>query len=258
MGRFRRFLPISVGLIFGLSLAMGSVAQATEADSEVDQDVLDAIREQIPEGAPGESDLTEADEEFGQLVSLFGESTDVANFGSGSVLTGPCGGYAYSYDEDGQLLDAALDFGDSGPPVDLLEGGAAFTSGNPFEVDTRGVVVYYGFMPDIGDGPLNHSWYIKTSGISLDEGGDPNTGGNNRNVGLVDLANDLPVKFSATVQVEGELMSDNLASCIGKGHVKFIGNGLTDPVGAAGLALLGGGIFGLLFNARPAMTFKAG
>ncbi len=53
------------------------------------------------------------------------------------------------------------------------------------------------------------------------------------------------------------MMSDNLATCFGKGHVSVEGDGLTDPVGIAGLALLGGGLFGLLFNARPAMTYKS-
>ena len=54
------------------------------------------------------------------------------------------------------------------------------------------------------------------------------------------------------------MMSETQPDCIGKGHVKFIGNGLTDPVGLAGVALLGGGIFGLLFNARPAYTYRSG
>jgi hypothetical protein len=119
------------------------------------------------------------------------------------------------------------------------------------------VVTYFGFDPESGDGPLNHSWYVKTSGISLDKGGDPNTNLKNRATGLVDLANDLPVKFSAKVKVEGQLTADNLPPCVGRGYVEFIGNGLTDPVGLGALALLGGGIFGLLFNARPARTWKA-
>jgi hypothetical protein len=117
-------------------------------------------------------------------------------------------------------------------------------------------VTYFGFMPQTGDGPMNHSWFIKTSGISLDSGGDPNTAGDNRNAGTVDLGEDLPVKFSANVKINGELTSDNLAPCVGEGNVEFIGNGLTDPVGIAALALLGGGLLGLLFNARPAMTYR--
>ena len=71
-------------------------------------------------------------------------------------------------------VDAAADWGDDNPPVDLLDGGQAFTTSNRFKVDTRGVVVYYGFMPHEGDGPIDHEWEVKTSGISLDSGGDPN------------------------------------------------------------------------------------
>lgn len=250
MRRFRRGLVLATGVMLGLGLAVGALAQSTGDDA------LDAIRELIPEGEPGEYDLTEADAEFRQLVSLFGASSQVADFGTGSQLTGPCGGFAYSYDKDGMLIDAAMDVGDGDPPVDLLDGGQAFTSGNAFKVDTRGVVVYFGFAPETGDGPLNHRWFIKTSGISIDKGGDPNTIRNNRNTGLVDLAEDLPVKFSAKVRIEGEMMSESLATCVGKGHVDFLGNGLTDPVGLAALALLGGGFFGLLFNSRPAMTYK--
>lgn len=231
-------------------LGVGSAALAQ------DEGTLDEIRQLIPEGEPGEYDLTEADAEFGELVALFGESSEVADFGTGSELSGPCGGFAYSYDADGQLLDAAADAGDDNPPVDLLDGGQAFTAGNPFKVDTSGVVVYFGFAPRAGDGPLDHRWSIKTGGVSVDEGGDPNPNGKNRNAGLVDLDQDLPVKFSAKVKVEGRMDSTNLASCVGKGHVEFIGNGLLDPIGIGGLLLLGGGIFGLLFNARPARTWK--
>ncbi len=249
----KRAFVLTVGTLLVLGLALGAIAQDPPSTGD---DALDALRELIPEGEPGEYDLTEADEEFGQLVVLFNESTQVGDFGTGSQLTGPCGGFAYSYDENGDLIDAAMDVGDSAAPVDLLDGGQAFTSSNAFKVDTRGVVIYYGFSPRMGDGPLNHRWFIKTSGISLDKGGDPNTIRNNRNVGLVDLDEDLPVKFSAKVKISGEMMSESLATCIGKGHVDFLGNGLTDPVGLAALALLGGGFFGLLFNSRPAMTYK--
>lgn len=257
MKQFIRPLIGGACLVLGLFVSVGPVADAGDtAPPSIDEETLDAIRASIPEGNPGKYDLTEASDEFGRLVALLGASSAVADFGTGSQLTGPCGGYAYSYGEDGSRIDAAFDAGDGSPPIDLLDGGQAFTSGNPFKVDTRGVVTYYGFAPASGDGPLNHQWFIKTSGISVDKGGDPNTVGNNRNTGLVDLAKDLPVKFSANVKVEGELKSQNLETCFGKGHVEFIGNGLTDPVGIAGLVLLGGGIFGLLFNARPAMTSK--
>lgn len=239
-----------------LVVAGGSARAGDEAPPPIDDQVLDEIRAGIPEGEPGEWDLVEGDGEFGRLVALLGQTTSVGDFGDGSQLTGMCGGYAYSYDENGKLIDAVVDIGDDGPPIDLIDGTQAFTSSNPFKVDTRGVVSYFGFSPQVGDGPLNHSWYVKTSGISLDKGGDPNTGMKNRNAGLVDLADDLPVKFSAKVKVEGEMTSANQPPCIGKGHVDFLGNGLTDPVGLGALALLGGGIFGLLFNARPARTWK--
>jgi hypothetical protein len=245
-------------LVVGVMCALGGgAAEAGDLPPpSIDDEALDEIRELIPEGDPGEYDLDEADMLFGQLVELTGLSTEVDDFGSGSTLIGPCGGFAFSFDSDGRRIDAAVDGGDDGPPLDLLEGGQAFTSDNPFRVDTRGVVVYFGFSPRSGDGPMDHRWSIKTSGISLDSGGDPNTSGNNRNAGVVDLAEDLPVKFSAKVKVEGEMTAENLAPCVGKGHVEFIGNGLTDPVGLAGLALLGGGLFGILFNARPARTWK--
>lgn len=240
--------------IGGLVLLVGSSPAAAQDDG-LDQSTLDALRAEVPEGEPGDDDIQEGDDRFGRLVAILGQNT-IVNIGSSSKLEGVCGGYAYSFDEDGELIDAAMAFGDGSPPVDVLDGGQAFTSSNRFKVDTRGLVQYYGFMPRSGDGPENHEWTIKTSGISLDSGGDPNENLKNRNAGIVDLAEDLPVKFSANVEVSGRLDSDNIGACVGEGHVEFIGNGLTDPVGLAALALLGGGIFGLLFNARPAMTYK--
>lgn len=244
-----------VAAAIGTLAVVGAGAPAGAAPP-ISDDALDQIRGLIPEGEPGEYDLDEADMLYEQLVSLTNTSAEVADFGDGSKLEGPCGGFAFSYDSDGRRIDAAFDAGDDAPPIDLLTGEQAFTASNPFQVDTRGVVVYFGFAPRSGEGPLDHRWEITTSGISVDSGGDPNTSGNNRNAGIVDLAEDLPVKFSAVVRVEGRMDSANLAPCVGQGHVEFIGNGLTDPVGIAGLALLGGGLFGLLFNARPAKTWK--
>ena len=244
-----------VALIVGVGLLAAADVGAQDDDGD---ESLEELRALIPEGEPGEYDLTEADALYGQLADTYGASTAVQDFGTGSELTGVCGGFAYSYDEDGQLLDAAADWGDDNPPVDLLDGGQAFTSGNRFKVDTRGVVIYYGFMPHEGDGPLDHEWDVKTSGISLDSGGDPNPNAENRNAGLVDLNDDLPVKFSANAKVTGELTSTNIGDCVGEGHVEFIGNGLADPVGIAAIALFAGGLLGLLFNARPAMTWKEG
>lgn len=238
----------------GTLVVLASLASGHPSAAQDDPDPMPG--DLVPEGFPGEYDITEADAAFGQLADAYGRSTDVADFGDGSRLTGPCGGFAFSYDEDGGLIDAALDLGDAGPPVDLLGGGQAFTAGNPFEVDTRGQVVYFGFAPMNGDGPIDHRWSITTSGISVDSGGDPNSDAKNRNAGVVDLGEELPVKFTAVVRVSGEMSSQNLASCTGEGHVKFLGNGLTDPVGLGALALLGGGLVGILFNARPAWTWK--
>jgi hypothetical protein len=247
-------------LIGGIALlvVLGSLGGARAGAQDEGDGSLDAVRALIPEGEPGEYDLTEGDALFGQLAEAYGAPFATNDFDDDSKLTGQCGGFAYSYDEDGALLDAAADFGDDAPPVDLLDGGQAFTSGNRFKVDTRGVVVYYGFMPRDGDGPLDNKWSIKTSGISLDSGGDSNAAAENRNSGRVDLADDLPVKFSANAKVTGELTSANIGDCDGEGHVEFIGNGLTDPVGIAAIALFAGGLLGLLFNARPASTWREG
>lgn len=251
-----RYLRILAAFaVVGAATLMLSLVQAGVAVGQAEQD-LDELRELVPEGDPGEFDLAEADLLYQAMVEAYGRTATTSDFGDGSVLTGPCGGWAFSYDGDGALIDAAFDSGDDNPPVDVLDGGQAFTSGNPFKVDTKGVVAYYGSAPQSGDGPLNHRWEIVTSGISIDSGGDPNPNAKNRNSGLVDLADQLPFSFAAKVRVEGEMRSDNLAACIGKGHVEFLGNGLTSPVGLAGLALLGGGLFGLLFNARPATTWK--
>jgi hypothetical protein len=244
-----------VGVALGvLTLAVGAPARAQDDRSSTD--ALEQLRELVPEGTPGDYDITKADAIYGQIAELVGLTTAVDDFGSGSQLTGPCGGFAYSYDDDGFLLDAAADLGDASPPIDLIDGGQAFTSDNPFRVDTSGVVLYYGFSPRDGDGPHEHQWTIKTSGVSVDSGGDPNAQGKNRNVGLVDLDEQLPFDFSARVTVNGDMTSQNLEECIGEGHVEFIGGGLLSAIGIAALAVFAGGLVGLLFNARPATTWK--
>ena len=239
-----------LGLTLGFGLATGGASYAgTEPPFPLDElEALDPTNEDF--------NIEDAEAEFAELAALVAASTDVGDFGGGSSLTGPCGGFAFSYNEAGERIDAAIDLGDGGPPIDLISGGQAFTSGNPFKVDTQGVVTYFGFMPQTGDGPMKHSWSIKTSGVSIDSGGHPNDAGNNRNAGIVNLKDDLPIKFSAKVQISGSLTSENLAECAGEGYVEFQGDGLVGPLGLLGLALLGGGIVGLLFNARPAMTYK--
>ena len=251
MGRTLRSAIAITGLAVGVGLSFGAMSRAAD---EPPPAPYDQIRDLIPPAEPVDVNVDTAGAEFTQIAALVATST--SEFGDGSKLTGECGGLAYSYGESGDLIDAAIDLGDDNPPIDLLEGGQAFTSGNPFQVDTRGVVAYYGFMPQEGVGPQNHSWFIETSGVTLDSGGSANVDGQNRNAGTVDLGEDLPVKFSAKTTINGELTSDNLAPCVGEGNIEFIGNGLTDPVGIAAMVLLGGGLVGLLFNARPAMTYR--
>jgi hypothetical protein len=244
-----------VGIALGvLTLALGASARAQGDGSG--NDALEQLHELVPIGEPGQYDTDEADAIYGQIAELVGRSTAVDDFGPGSRLTGPCGGFAYSYDDHGFLLDAAADLGDASPPIDLIDGRQAFTADNPFKVDTSGVVLYYGFSPRDGDGPHEQRWTIRTSGTSVDSGGDPNPIGKNRNVGLVDLDEQLPFDFSAVVTVTGDMTSQNLEACIGEGHVEFIGGGLLTLIGFASLAVFAGGLVGLLFNARPARTWK--
>lgn len=249
MNRTARRVVGLLGLTLGLGLAVGAVSHAGAGPPPIPLDdiVFDPTNDDI--------DIEEAAEEFDKLEVLVLASTDPSTFGGGSTLTGPCGGVAFSFGENGEIIDAAMDLGDNSPPIDLTSGGQAFTSGNPFKVDTQGVVVYFGFMPKAGAGPMGHTWYIKTSGVSIDTGGDPNTAGNNRNVGIVNLKEDLPFSFSAKVKVSGQLTSD-LTPCVGEGYVQFEGDGVLGPLGLLGMGLAGVGIAGLLFNSRPAYTFK--
>jgi len=251
---------LSLGMLAALPISAG-LAAAQDNPGEADP-TFDALRALVPPSFPGEYDLTAADEEYGKFTSMFGESTAIPDFGSGSKLTGVCGGFAFSYDSNEVLLDAAYDAGDNDPPIDVGGsnlGDQAFTAGNPFEVDTNGVVLYFGFMPRKGDGPLDHRWEIKTQGISLDRGGDPNPHRKNRNVGIVDLANDLPgaLKANFKAKISGRIDdAGGVGPCVGEGHVQFNGPFL-NVISAAGLAMAGLGIFGLLFNSRPAYTWKA-
>jgi len=71
----------------------------------------------------------------------------------------------------------------------------------------------------------------------------------------VNLKEDLPFSFSAMVKVSGQLTSD-LTPCAGEGYVQFEGDGLLGPMGLLGLGFGALGILGLLFNSRPAYTFR--
>ena len=67
----------------------------------------------------------------------------------------------------------------------------------------------------------------------------------------------MPLDFSFKTKVSGELISKNLSPCHGSGWVEFDGGfPLATVPGIVGGVLLAGGLIGLLFNARPAMTWK--
>ena len=171
-----------------------------------------------------------------------------------------------SFDSDGKLIDLAVGVPSEeggGPNGQLLDGFGddfgkrAFTSDNPFEVED--LVVYIGTLPRSGEGAIEHDWTIKTAGISIDEGGDPNPNGKNRNAGEVDVGS-VPSALQPTgiFPIKGELTSENGLFCTADGWVIFKGANplLTAASGVA--ALFGGaGIIGLLFNSRPAITWKA-
>ena len=225
-----------------------------------------------PVGDPGEFDLKPGDGIFGTQVSdVLSEDGYFDSVGDSSTLIGDCGGVAMSFDDNGAMIDMAIGVpskeggGPDGTLVDVMPGASdfgarAFTSGNPFEVHVQGKVVYYGTLPRSGDGAEHHLWYIKTAGISLDAGGDPNPRLKNRNAGLVDLGKEIGslLQFTGDFDMEAKLTSLNGRSCDATGHIRFVGP--FPPftlVGGIGSFLGAMGIFGLLFNSRPAITWRA-
>jgi hypothetical protein len=245
---------VAAGLALSWLFAGAASGQEDGEDEGTTDDPLELTRAAVPETLPEQLHLRAAERRFGDLVREFDDTTPV-DIDDGSVLTGLCGGIVMTYGEDGGLVDAALDAGTGDPPVDVLDGGQAFTADNPFEVDTRGVVAYFGFMPRRGEGPEDHRWQISTAGVRLDHGGDENRRGVNRNAGVVDLGAELPFAFSADAEVDGSLVSANLEECGGQGYVRFTaGNPLTTVPGIVGTATLLAGVLGLLFTARPTLT----
>jgi hypothetical protein len=230
-----------------------------------------------------------------------GEGFDLEE--AGAVLIGPCGGVAISYDSEGNSIDAAFDFGDPGPPVDIY-GDPKMTSGNPFKLRTDGVVAYYGFTRDVPtfsqagvipgvdygeSAPAfhDHQWQMDIMEISADFGGDPNQRDKNRNAGLLDLGGvlpgeeddfSLPFDFRAKVKARGAIIDlwgeerlpdfdvETIAGlaggneyCYGEAWVEFVGDEfpLFTAPGALATALAAAGFAGLLFNARPALSWRA-
>jgi hypothetical protein len=233
-------------------VAAGGLASAGE-DSGGGIDFIDDFTEPVPDDA---EELTDAETDA-IITDLMGLATllPVASGDDSSSLTGPCGGFAYSYDGDGTLIDFAYDLGDGAPPQDGMDGGQAFTSGNPFVVDTSGKVTYLGFAPLSGDGPVGHTYSLSVGGVEVASGGDPNTNAKNRNAGTIFMDDELPFPITAKFSASG-WMKSNIPECRGEGHVAINGNGLLDPAGLAGMGLTLVGLLGLLFNAPPARTWK--
>ncbi len=247
--------------LFGADLDGDGVPDVVDSDGDGVPD--------IPQGEPGERDITPANPLFMTQITADLEAIGldtVVEADKGSKLIGDCGGLALSYDGDGKLIDVAVGVpsneggGPNGAVVDIYGSGfgkRAFTSGNPFEVDAT--VVYIGTLPRDGDGPREHNWTIKTSGISLDKGGDPNANGKNRNAGEVDL-DSVPSLLlpSGIFPITANLTSQNNLSCTAEGWIIFKGSNPLVSLPSAAAALFGvTGLVGLLFNARPAITWKA-
>jgi hypothetical protein len=137
----------------------------------------------------------------------------------------------------------------------------------------------------------DHSWTMSVMGISADTGGDPNQRDKNRNAGIVDLGDifgdvntpgfDL-TELRADVKAKGAIIDlyaegnpngrplpddFDLATitseaagrefCFGEGWASFIGSG--PPIAATAVAaiLMAAGFAGLLFNVRPAQSWRA-
>jgi hypothetical protein len=198
--------------------------------------------------------------------------------GSGATLLGPCMGQAWSYDGDGQPLDVAWDWDRDGPPIGPSDVSSTdleqiFTSQRPFKVHVDGAVIYTGVAGGLsnGSGPIDHDWFIALeflgfAATNVDSGGDPNSNGENRNLGAINLNEDLPqpAKVSGLVAANGQMSAPSSGAegaaernsspffCIGSGFVDLQGG---IPLSAPGVALLFLATVGLLFNARPARTW---
>lgn len=231
----------------------GAAFAGDEAPPPVDQQVLDQIAALAPPADIDDLSKDDGQALYEQVSGLAAQLPADASDGSSS-LTGPCGGVAFSYDGDGALIDAAYDAGDDAPPQDLVDGGQAFTKSNPFVVDSAGHVIYYGSTG--GDGPVDHTYELSVMGVKVASGGDPNSLGNNRNAGVIDMAEEVPFPLSFKTSASGWMKSANLAECTGEGYVEIHGNGLLSVAGIVGMVALLAGLIGILFNARPATTWK--
>jgi hypothetical protein len=250
--RGRSLAAVVLSILLMSLLALPAAAGGPEPGPLTDTDG-DGIPD-IAEGQPGDVDDLAGALTLEEMIA----GTDAAGIASGddagSSLEGPCGGWVASYDSDGNALDFAMDLGTGGGPVDAT-GNPAFEKSKPFLVDTGGDVLYGGFTEVVF---LDHRWKITVQGIGLDSGGDDNPKEEDANAGEVNLGDTLPFTFSALLKVNGNIRDDFGSGpniCTGSGWVEFTGGSPIVPTLLAVL-LFGGGFAGLLFNARPALTWK--
>jgi hypothetical protein len=272
-------------LLFSLGLVLlVSAGPMVGAQDEVQVDLMEFIPTQFqgdfvdlngdgipdlgalpPEGVAGIWDNkvgAVTDEAFLDAVSSAG--FDLGD--DGSSLTGACKGLAISYDGDGMSVDAMFDRGGDEPPLDIY-GNQKMTRDNPFLVDTRGVLVYFGSsQPETFH---DHRWFLMAEGVFKDDGGDPNPRDKNRNAGSVDFGELLPFPFTALVKAKGAWVDGwgpaelpvmetyPEPNCVGEGWVKFVGtHPFLTPPGMLAVALAAVGFSGVLFNARPALSWR--
>ena len=275
-------LLLAVG-VFGL-MAIAPLAAAGGSADEVVVDLFEFIPEQFRDdfedrNADGIPDLKEVppegiagiwDDQFGEveenafIAAVGSESFDTDD--KGSSLTGPCKGVAISYDADGLSVDAIVDRGGPEPLLDIY-GNQKMTRSNPFNVDTRGTLVYFGSsQPETFH---DHRWFLKAEGVFKDDGGDPNPRDKNRNAGSVDFGSLLPFPFTALIAAEGAWVDGWGAgelpdmevypepNCVGRGWVAFVGpNPLLTAPGILAMLFAAAGFTGVLFNARPALSWR--
>ena len=154
MTRWRNLLLVA-GLL-ALTVSPGTALAQGEPTVDLTQFIPEQFRADFADrNADGIPDLGAIPPEgvAGIWDDKVGEVTDegfLAAVGSGfeagddgSALTGPCKGVVISYDAAGLSVDAMFDTGGPGPLMDVY-GNQKMTKSNPLQVDTRGVLVYYG------------------------------------------------------------------------------------------------------------------
>ena len=305
----RRFAYFALVLAVLVAMSAGPAFGGDDGDMEVVFNLEDFINSfstafpdvngdgipDVPVGQPGIWDdtmnsVTQAD--FEARVDANLARADVSD--PGSEFNGPCGGVAITYDKNNESLDAVLDFGSSSPLLDIF-GKLKMTESNPIIVDPEGTIAVWGFTEetgalssagqqpgiDYGDDAIafhDHRWEVVIVGVSGDNGGDPNGFDKNRNAGLVEMGEILPIAFNAKVKAFGAIIDlwgpeelpdfnadtiDGIAGgkayCFGEGWSEFQSENGAVYYTALGLAaaLFAAGFGGVLFNVRPFLSWRA-